>query len=124
METQYIEVPIEKIKQSLPELPKAIGVYNALHESPYSSNIECFQLKNGGELISFDTEVQIGQIKKNDIKRSERIAILFTKEDDFIPIVFALRKSFPEVPHRMLFPKGWPCCICIYNTSYDELKIT
>jgi len=124
MEPEYIEVPIEKIKQSLPELPKTIGVFNALHESPYCSNIKCFHLKNEGELISFDTEVQVGQVTVNDIKRKERISILFTKDDSFIPLVFALRTDFPEVPHRILFPKGWPCCLCIYYISYDELKIT
>ena len=124
MEQQYIEVPVEKVKSTIPILPKAIGVYNALYESPYCDNIVCFSLKTGGELISFETDVQVGQVKINDIKRTERISILFTKDDNYVPLVFALRADFPEVPHRMLFPNGWPSCLCIYSTPYDELKIT
>jgi hypothetical protein len=76
------------------------------------------------EIIVLDVEVEIPQHIVHDIKREERLAIIFSSEDKNYPFVLALRKDFPiDVPHLSLQPFDQPRCLCLSEVPYDEFKI-
>lgn len=74
------------------------------------------------EIIIFDIEIEVSQVRKNDIKNKERIAITFDKSDSDLPIVEALRMDFPEVPHLNPTLDEEPKSICLFQKTYDEIK--
>lgn len=76
----------------------------------------------GGEVVVFDVEVELPQIREHEIQRTERIAAVFYETDDSYPEVLALRSDFPQVPHLNLRAKEVPRSLCLYDESYAELK--
>jgi integrative and conjugative element protein (TIGR02256 family) len=133
---EYNQLPLQTLPIMHPVIGKASSAVKGIHNSPFCElqSIERVTdvlpnetqriFNDGDEVIIFDVEVEIAQYTVNDIKRKERIAIVFTAADKCIPWVFALRKGFPEVVHTMMFIKEFPVCLCIYDIPYDELKIT
>ena len=104
-------------------IPKANNIfqYLKLKVSPYSSFIEC--RKDGeNEVIVLEVDVEVGQKNKHDIKKKEKVAITFFKEDKRIPEVVALRDNFPRVPHINLREEEFPRSICLFDTLYEDLK--
>lgn len=76
------------------------------------------------ETIVFEVDVEVGQAPLRDISPVERIAVTFSKSDGHWPEVLALRQDFPrDLPH--LFPRleSEPCSLCLYEDSYEELKL-
>jgi integrative and conjugative element protein (TIGR02256 family) len=76
------------------------------------------------EAIVIEVDVEVGQAPLRDIRAVERIAVAFSEADDSWPAVLALRKDFPrDLPH--LFPQleTEPCSLCLYEDSYEELKL-
>jgi hypothetical protein len=80
------------------------------------------QLRNT-EIIVFDTDVEVPQRPKHDIRRTERIAVAFNSEDKNFPEVLAMREDFPLVPHTNLRCFEIPRSLCIYDQPYDEIKL-
>ncbi len=124
MQYEYYDLPISKGEIGNLELSRAIGVYNAILNSPYCTLIGIYRAGAGAEFIYFETKIQVGQYPVNDIRRREKIAIGFDKSDNQLPWVYVLRKDFPIVPHLNLMPDGFPKCLCIYDRPFEELKIT
>src|SRR6185437_16800870 len=109
-----LPIPLKTEKVEFPVINKAYSAYLGILQSPYceliaiekiTSNVPEFNplFEEGDELIVFDTEVEIPQHVKNDIKPIERIGIIFHKRDKYIPWVYAIRKDFPELPHTNMF---------------------
>lgn len=76
------------------------------------------------ETIVFEVDVEVGQAPLRDIRPVERIAVTFSESDGYWPEVLALRQDFPrDLPH--LFPRleGESCSLCLYEDSYEELKL-
>lgn len=88
---------------------------------PFTKLIE-IKRDNETEIIIFDIEVEVSQVRKNNIKNKERIAITFDKKDNCLPLVEALRIDFPEVPHLNPSRGGEPRSICLFQKTYDEIK--
>ncbi len=131
MSTVYFEIPLKIEKVENFEIPRAKSCLSAVQNSPFCTLISLGKIahkkdifKQGDELLIFDTEVEVPQYPKNDIQKSERLAIVCSREDDFTPYVFALRTNFPKAMHENLFFKDYPKSLCIYDKSFDELKIT
>ncbi|OGF55990.1 MAG: hypothetical protein A2452_11050 [Candidatus Firestonebacteria bacterium RIFOXYC2_FULL_39_67] len=126
MQDQYVD--IEKISKNIApnllKIPKAKEIYFTLQSEllNYVKFIECRSL-NEWEIIVFDVEVELCQKTTYDIRRYERIAAIFHITDKSYPEVWALRKDFPKVPHLMLNDKEYPRRLCLYDKSYDELKL-
>ena len=87
----------------------------------YAQYVECRETA-GGEVVVFDVEVELGQLKVNDIRRFERIAAEFFSDDMVMPDVLALRADFPLVPHINLRTVEFPRSLCLYDRPYRELK--
>ena len=74
------------------------------------------------EVIVFDVDVEVAQVQRYPIRASERISASFRKSDDIVPIIHALRKDFPRVPHLNLHRQEYPRNLCLYEESYEDLK--
>lgn len=87
----------------------------------FTNLVEC--KKNGQtETIIFDVDVEVPQICRHPILSSERVAATFVDSDDVIPIVHALRKDFPQVPHLNLHLQEFPRNLCLYDECYEEIR--
>ena len=87
----------------------------------YTKLVEC--RKHGAtETVVFDVDVEVPQIPVHSIKSSERIAVTFLESDDKHPIVNALRKDFPLVPHLNLEIEEYPRSLCLTDQDYEEQK--
>lgn len=88
--------------------------------------IKLIEIKQNSEdeTIIFDMEIEVSQIRKNDIKNKERIAVSFSKNDNCLPLVEALRFDFPSVPHLNSTQQGFPKSICLFDRLYEEIEFT
>jgi integrative and conjugative element protein (TIGR02256 family) len=75
------------------------------------------------EVVVFDVEIELGQVKVHDIHRHERIAVIFYGDDKARPEVLALRDDFPGVPHINLRRETFPRSLCLFEERYSELKL-
>lgn len=125
MPISYLEAPGFIIAKDTLRITKAKEVLAAVENLPFYCFVECRRRSdlNEGEIIVFDTEVQVGQRRVHDIRNIERIAVIFYASDDFMPEVLALREDFPLVPHTNLRLQEKPRSLCLYEQSYDEIKL-
>jgi len=75
------------------------------------------------EIIVVDVEVERGQRTVHDIRPIERIAIHFFADDQRLPEVLALRVDFPVVPHLNLRPQELPRSLCLFEETFDEVRL-
>lgn len=109
-------------------LPKAQALAKLLSSDrpyPFTVLIECRTVidESYHEVIIFDAEVEVSQRPANDIRRVERIAAVFREGDSAMPEVWALRSSFPDVPHLNVMPAGLPKSLCLTDQRYPEVKL-
>jgi len=122
----YLEAPGVIIPKGSLRIPKAKEVLAALVNLPFFSFVECRKLSdlNDGDVVIFDAEVQLGQKTVHAIRNVERIAVIFYMNDETMPEVLALREDFPLVPHTNLRLQEKPRSLCLYEQSYDEIKLS
>ncbi len=124
MAANYLAAPGEVISADDLTVPKACEtvrfLLSALH--PYAGFVEA--RKNGAnEVIVADLSIEVGQEPVHDIRPLERVAIEFSPADSSPPEVLALRADFPLVPHINLRVNEFPRSLCLYEESYDEVKL-
>lgn len=98
----------------------AIATASAAH-GQFAAIVECRKSETS-ETVIFDVEVERPQTPVNDIRASERIAAVFSLEDDKLPEALVLRRDFPNVPHLNLSDKELPRSLCLYDEVWTELK--
>lgn len=74
------------------------------------------------ETVVIETDVERPQVVVHDIRRTERLAIVFEQGDERCPGVFSMRADFPEVPHLNLTLDELPRSLCLYDQGWDEVK--
>lgn len=122
MSMQYIEVPGEEVESHSLSIPYAIDFGKAVTESGFTTLLKCKKIDDNIEIIVFETEIQRPQKTVHDIHYKERLAVYFFK-NDLLPVVYSLRDNFPNVPHVNLTEEEFPRSLCIYEESFDELKL-
>jgi hypothetical protein len=120
-------VPLEGLAIPLEALcfPKARSLAYALAEEKidFASLVEC--KRNGDkDIVIFDADIEIPQVRVNQINARERIAVVFFSSNEAMPEVLALRSDFPRVPHLNLRRKEFPRSLCLYEESYRDLERT
>lgn len=75
------------------------------------------------ETIIFDAKIEVSQVRVYAILPLERLAVTFTREDRQFPDVLSLREDFPFVPHLALREQAFPRGLCLYESSYEEVKL-
>lgn len=89
----------------------------------YVRLLRCHQDKHlGSETIIFSIEVERSQKVIHDIRKCEDIAVVFGKDDKFLPEILALRIDFPRVPHTNLTGFEYPKSLCLFDQPYAEIK--
>jgi len=104
-------------------VPKAAELACVLQLScvDYADLVGVTRLGND-EVVIFDLEPKLHEIRVNAINCVERIAAVFSATDDHTPEVCALREDFPWVPHLNLRDEEFPRSLCLYEESYRSLK--
>ena len=123
MNDEFCEIDGEVIPTSNLIISKAIDFVNAVANSNYAWLIECKRATSDREIIVFCAKVQVGQKPVHEIKKHERLAVVFEKSDTTTPDVLALRKTFPLVPHVNLGAKEFPRSLCVTEQQYSESKL-
>lgn len=123
MNDEFFEIDGEVISASNLTISKAKEFADAVENSDYTLFVECRRATSDKEIIVFDAKVQVGQITVHDIKKYERIAVIFEESDTVMPEVLALRRNFPHVPHINLRPEEFPRSLCLTENNYSEVKL-
>lgn len=124
MTARYLKAHGELIDKNNLKIDKAIEVVHALEKLNYFSFLECRKRNfDSAEIVVFDSEIEIGQKTVHDIRKIERLAVIFDPTDKTAPEVLALREDFPKVPHLNLRPEEKPCSLCLYDEKYAVIKL-
>jgi hypothetical protein len=92
--------------------------------NPHAGLVEVRRTAEEHEVVVFEVEVEVSQVRRFDIQPRERLAVIFGKAEELNPEVLALRKDFPYVPHLNPREEEIPRSLCLYEESFDELKLT
>lgn len=96
---------------------------------PFVEFVECRRVPSvaeggdGTEVVVFDVEVELSQLKSQDIHRRERVAVVYHPSDVATPEVLTLRADFPRVGHLNPRLVELPRSLCLYDAPYSELKL-
>lgn len=123
MNDEFCEIDGKVIPASSLIISRAVDFVNAVENSNYAFLVECRRKTSHSEIIVFDAKVQVGQKTVHDIRKYERLAVVFDKSDTSMPDVLALRESFPLVPHVNRRSKEFPRSLCITEQDYNEWKL-
>jgi integrative and conjugative element protein (TIGR02256 family) len=74
------------------------------------------------DVVVVDVEVQLPREPKADIRRVERIAVAFDRDDQKVPRALALRADFPLLPHQNLADEELPRDLCLFDERYEAIK--
>jgi integrative and conjugative element protein (TIGR02256 family) len=121
-----IELPGEKIEYKELQIPKAkeLAGYLLSDVHPAASLFGLLREPSTGmETVLFEVRVELAQNRKFPILPIETIAVSFEPADDIQPEVVSLREDFPNVPHLNQRPQEMPRSLCLYDISYDALKL-
>ena len=123
MKPSYFDVCGDRVEPSKLDVLKARDLALSLSAKriEFANLVEC-RRRGEVEVIVFDVDVEVAQVQRYPIRASERISASFRKSDDIVPIIHALRKDFPLVPHLNLHWQEYPRNLCLYEESYDDLK--
>lgn len=91
---------------------------------PYVELVECRKaIDTNEEVVVVKIEVELCQRKVYDIRKFERVAVIFDPHDLEMPKVLSLRPDFPLTPHLYLGKTEFPRRLCLYEETYSELKL-
>ena len=103
---------------------KALASYLQSDAHPEAVFLEArHEVGTRAETIVFEVHVELSQDRKYPVLPQERIAVSFTDDDEHLPEVVSLREDFPTVPHLNLRETELPRSLCLYDVSYDALKL-
>lgn len=105
---------------------KARALYKVLRRGdiPYVHLVEARYLSTLRlEAIVIDVEPELPQHLVEDIRPVERIAMLCGSQADSLPLVLALRRDFPTVPHLFLTARHAPKGLCLSETPLAEQRL-
>lgn len=89
----------------------------------YSQFVAAVRVDADHEAIVFDVEAEVGQAPVADILSHERLAAVFNRADEQFPEVLSLRADFPQVPHLNLRLEEFPRSLCLYEQSWQEVRV-
>lgn len=126
--TELMKFPgIEVVPDAL-RLPRSQAVLHALRSGHlvFAKFVECRAASDPfyQEIVVIEVEVERPQLPAADIRRVERVAVVFEESDDFTPRVLALRTDFPEVLHLNQEAEEIPRSLCLYDQPWRELRLS
>ena len=121
----YCKLPGTEINGDSLVIEKALDLWNFLSRGlhTYARPVSARRFPNGSEGVVFEVDPELPQVRRFPINSTERLATLFSAMDDHTPETLALRDDFPLVPHINPRETEFPRSLCIYEESYDELRL-
>lgn len=123
----YLPLPGEPISPDDLHVRRSRDVARVVQQghAAYARLVEC---RHWGEdprieAIILDVEVELPQRPVADLRRFERLAMVFSEDHALMPDVLALRADFPEGLHLIPRPAGAPKCLCLYDEPWPDLKL-
>lgn len=123
MDSEYLSVEGKDVEPEALTVALAIDFVKAVVNADFCTLIGCKITDDNIHIVIFETDVECPQNPVNDIRKRERIAVYFPDNEDIMPVVFALRSDFPAVTHINLTVNEFPRSLCIYEETYDVLKL-
>ncbi|HUT83233.1 MAG TPA: hypothetical protein VMX95_01185, partial [Thermodesulfobacteriota bacterium] len=81
--------------------------------------------KDGLECVEFDVSPERPTHPVADIRKLERICVIFEEDENKKPFILALRKSFPAtLLHLNLGDYGGPRSLCLFEEDYRSIAHT
>ena len=126
MPSEYLEAPGDRIALEELKLSRTQALASFLKScvNPHAELIEVRRTAEEQEVVVFDVDVEVSQLRVYDIRPRERLSAAFGVRDDTVPEILALRSTFPFVPHLNPREEEYPRSLCLYDQSFDELKLT
>ena len=75
------------------------------------------------EVVVIDVEPELPQDLVHDVRSVERLAVGFLEGERHYPVITALRRDFPRVPHLNWTPAGNPKELCVYEDPWSEVRL-
>jgi integrative and conjugative element protein (TIGR02256 family) len=124
MDEDFLELEGDRIAPSELRIAKACSLAEALSQDQidYARLVECVRVGES-EIVIFDADIEVPQLAVYPIEEIERIAVVFDVSDSAHPGVLAMRVDFPMVPHLYIGEEEIPRSLCLYEESYEELKL-
>ena len=88
---------------------------------PYASFVES-RLADGADIVVLDVETEVPQIREQDIRSVERVAVCFDCLDARTPEVLALREDFPTTSHLNPSVEAIPKNLCLFEEEYADIR--
>lgn len=85
--------------------------------------VEC-RSATAAETVIFEVEVERPQVVAHAIKKTERLAAVFARDDDCYPDVLALRPDFPVTQHQNQRFEELPRSLCLYDRPWFDVRLT
>lgn len=128
MTTGLFAPPGEAVRQEELRLPKAQQLASFLAESGEQVFAKLLEVRRVNDpprdVLVVEVNVERPQHLVHEIMRCEVLAICFDAADAKQPEVLALRSDFPAVPHCNATLKDCPRSLCLYDESYESVRLT
>ena len=115
---------VEPRKLTIPRA-RSVARFAESGTNPNVRLISCYGSRDdGSEAVAVDVSATVPQRPAHDIRRTERILIVFDMDDGRYPWVESLRKDFPRAPHTNLTAPEKPKSLCLYYQPWDDVRTT
>lgn len=81
-----------------------------------------YRIAHNAHIVVVDVSVEVDQVPVVDILPIERMSIEFSPDDGKHPAAFAMRKTFPLVPHLISGISGYPRQLCLFEEPWHETR--
>lgn len=88
---------------------------------PFTSFVEA-RVGGGVDVVILDVETEVPQIRDQDIRPVERVAVCFEHSDARTPDVLALRIDFPATAHLNPPVDVVPKSLCLFAEDYSDIR--
>jgi hypothetical protein len=121
---QYLDAPGIVVPPQALTLPRARALAELLlgERLPFAWLVEC-RASEGRENVVLEVEVERPQCLRHDIRRVERLAVMFDPADTAPPEILGLRIDFPLVPHVNAREQEVPRSLCLYDQPWHEIAL-
>ncbi|MCY3859236.1 MAG: ThiF family adenylyltransferase [Gammaproteobacteria bacterium] len=123
----WFDAPGERISADAVEIEQTREVVQALATYPFAKLVEVrtHTTEIGEtETLVIDVEPELPQATVFDIRSPERLCVSYTEGETRYPIVSALRKDFPLVPHLFSTRVDEPRRLCLYEEPWIDVSLT
>ena len=115
---------VEPRKLTIPRA-RSVARFAQSGTNPNVNLLNCYGSRDDGtEAVTVDISATVPQRPAYDIRRNERLLIVFDRDDSQCPWVESLRKDFPRTPHTNLTAPGKPRSLCLYDQPWEDVRTT